>query len=76
MTSNVQISTLANLKDELHEHLTRSGVKYVEGMTICWLESELKMSKSHANVVSFDEDVSYLSTSMNLYERNEIFLFL
>ena len=33
----------------------------------------LKMSKSHANVVSFDENVSYLLTSMNLYERNEHF---
>ena len=29
------------------------------------------MSKSHAYVVSFDENVSYLSTSMNLYERNK-----
>ena len=32
------------------------------------LESDLKMSESHANVVSFDENVSTLS---NLYERNE-----
>ena len=32
------------------------------------------MGKSHANVVSFDENVSYLLTSMNLYERNEHFL--
>ena len=32
------------------------------------LESHLKMSESHANVVSFDEDVS---TLLNLYERNE-----
>ena len=31
------------------------------------------MSKSHANVVSYDENVSCLSTSMNLYERNEQF---
>ena len=30
--------------------------------------SDLKMSESHANVVSFDENVSTLS---NLYERNE-----
>ena len=37
-------------------------------------EMSLKMSKSHANVVSFDENVSYLLTSMNLYERNEQFL--
>ena len=29
------------------------------------------MSKSYANVVSFAENVSYLSTSMNLYERSE-----
>ena len=29
------------------------------------------MGKSHANVVSFDKNVSYLLTSMNLYERNE-----
>ena len=32
------------------------------------LETDLKMSESHANVVSFDENVSTLS---NLYERNE-----
>ena len=32
------------------------------------LESDLKMSESHANVVSFDENVSTLS---NLYERTE-----
>lgn len=32
------------------------------------LESDLKMSESHANVVSFDENVSTLS---NLYQRNE-----
>ena len=43
-------------------------------MNICLLKSGLKMSKSHANVVSFDENVSYLSTSMNLYERKEQFL--
>jgi len=35
------------------------------------LESDLKMSKSHANVVSFDENVSHLS---NFLERNEHFL--
>ena len=33
------------------------------------------MNKHHANVVSFDENVSYLSTSMNLYERNEQYFF-
>ena len=32
------------------------------------------MSKSHANVLSFDENVSYLSAVTNLYERNEHFL--
>ena len=76
MTSNVRLSTMANLKAEFHEHLTRPrGVNYEEGMNICLLESHLKISKSHANVVSFDENVSYLSTSMNLYERNEHFFF-
>ena len=40
------------------------------------LESGLKMimSKSHANMASFDENVSYFSTLMNIYERNEQFL--
>jgi len=38
------------------------------------LERDLQMSKSHANVVSFDENVSYSSTLLNLYERNEQFL--
>ena len=42
-------------------------------MNICLLESLFEMSKFHANVVSFDENVSYLLTSMNLYERNEHF---
>ena len=66
---------MANLKAEFHEHLTRPrGVQYDEEMNICLLESRLEMSKSHANVVSFDENVSYLLTSMNLiYERNEHF---
>ena len=68
---------MANLKAEFHEHLTHPrGVKYDEEMNICLLESQLEMSKSHANVVSFDENVSYLSTSMNLYERNEHFFFI
>ena len=62
--------------------MTRPGVKHDEEMSICsstpqahrgyinssLLESDLKMSESHANVVSFDENVSTLS---NLYERNE-----
>ena len=47
-----------------------------EEMKICLLESHLKMSKSHVNVVSFVKNVSYLSTSMNLYERNEHFFFM
>ena len=71
---DVRLSTMANLKAEFHEHLTRPGVKYDEDMSICLLESDLKMSKSHANVVSFDGNVCYLSTSMNLYERKEHFL--
>ena len=74
MTSNVRHSTMANLKAEFHEHLTRPGVKYDEELSICLLEGDLKMSKSHANeMVNFDENVSYLSTSMNLYERKEHF---
>ena len=41
---------MANLKAEFHEHLTRPrGVKYDGEMKICLLESDLKMSKSHAN---------------------------
>ena len=69
LTLNVRLSTMANLKAECHEHLTRPrGVKYDEEMNICLLESHLKMIKSHANVESFDENVSHLSTSMNLYE--------
>lgn len=83
-------STMANLKAEFHEPLTRPGVKHDEEMSICsstpqahggyinssLLESDLKMSKSHANVVSFDENVSYLllPTLTNLCERNEHFL--
>ena len=61
MTSNVRLSTMASLKAKFHE-------QYDEEMNIGLLESHLKMSKPHANVVSFDENVSYLSTSMNLYE--------
>ena len=55
---------MANLKAEFHEQSD-------EEMNICLLESHLKMSKSHANVVSFDKNVSYLSTLMNLYERTK-----
>ena len=43
-------------------------------MNICLLESHLEKSKSHANVVSFDENVSYLSTSMNFFERTLFFI--
>ena len=73
---------MTNWKTEFHKPLTRPGVKHDEEMSICsstpqahrgcinssLLESDLKMSGSHANVVSFDENVSTLS---NLYERNE-----
>ena len=66
---------MAKLKAEFREHLTRPrGVKYDEEINICLLESRLEMGKSFANVVSFGEIVSYLLTSMNLYERNEQFL--
>ena len=65
---NVRLSTVANLKAEFHEHLTHPGIKYDEEMSTCLLESDLKMTKSHANVVSVDENVTYLLTSMNLYE--------
>ena len=44
---------------------------------ICLLENDLKMSKSHANVVSFDENVSYyVSVDLNelMIERNNFFL--
>jgi len=60
---------MANLKAEFHEHLTHPGVKNDQDMSICLLESDL----SHVNVVSFNENVSYLTTSMNLYEQNEHF---
>nr|XP_058973930.1 uncharacterized protein LOC131800254 [Pocillopora verrucosa] len=73
---------MTNWKTEFHKPLTRPGVKHDEEMSICsstpqahrgyinssLLESDLKMSESHANVVSFDENVSTMS---NLYERNE-----
>ena len=76
---------MANLKAELHEPLIRPGVKQDEETSICslnpqahggyinsnLLESDLKMSISPANVVSFDENVSHLS---NLFEQNEHFL--
>ena len=51
---------MANLKAEFYEYLTRPDVEYdkSEDMSIFSLASDLKMSKSHANVVSFDENVS------------------
>ena len=55
---------MTDMKAEFHEHLTRPGVKYDEEMSICLLEGDLKMSKSRDNVVIFDENVSYLSTSI------------
>jgi len=69
LTSNVRISAMANLKAEFHEHLTRPGVKNDQEISICLLEGDL----IHVNVVSFDEYVSYSTTLMNLYERNEHF---
>ena len=62
---------MANLKAEFHEHLSRPGVQNDQEMCICLVESERKMIKSRANVVSFDENVSYSSILMNLYERNK-----
>ena len=73
---------MTNWKTEFQKPLTRPSVKHDEEMSICsstpqahrgytnssFLESDLKMRESHANVVSFDENVSTLS---NLYERNE-----
>ena len=49
------------------------GVNHDEEMSISLLQSHLKMSKSHVNVVSFDDNVSYLLTSMILYEQNKHF---
>ena len=73
---------MTNWKTEFHKPLTRPGVKHDEEMSIyssnpqahrgytnsSLLESDRKMSESHANVVSFDETVSTFS---NLYKRNE-----
>ena len=61
---------MTNWKSEFHKPLTRPGVKHDEEMSISsstpqahrgyinssLLESDLKMSESHANVVSFDEN--------------------
>ena len=63
---------MKNLKAEFHKHLTRLDVKHDQEMSMVFLlESDLKMCKSNANVVSFDEDTSYWSTFMNLYEWKE-----
>ena len=76
---------MANLKTQCQEPLTHPGVKHDEDMSICsstpqahggyinssLLESDLKVSKSHANVLSFDENVSYLPAMTNLCEQNE-----
>ena len=73
---------MTNWKTEFHKPLSRPGAKHDEEMIICsstpqahrgyvnssLLEYDLKMSESHAKVVSFDENVS---TLLNLYERNE-----
>ena len=57
---------MANLKAEFHEHLTHPGVKYEEKMrTDLFAVSRSEMGKSHPNVGSFDENMSYLSTSGN-----------
>ena len=55
LTSNVGISTMANLKAEFQGHLSHPSVKNDQDMSICLLESDL----SHVNVVSFDENVSF-----------------
>ena len=49
--------------------LTRGIYTYI--LDSCSLESDLKMSKSHVNEVSFDENVSHLS---HMFEQNEHFL--
>ena len=60
---------MTNRKTEFHKPLPRPGAKHDEEMRICsstsqahrgyvnssLLENDLKMSESHANVVSFDE---------------------
>ena len=48
-----------------------TGYIYTYILDSSLLESDLKMSKSHVNVVSFDENVFHLS---NLFERNEHFV--
>ena len=63
------LSTMANLKAEFYE-------QYDEEMKICLLESDLNVSKSHAYVESFDENVSYyVFVDLNelMIERNNFF---
>ena len=67
---------MPSLKAGFHEHLTRIGVKYDGERNTYLLESDLKMSRSHANMVSFDENVSNLSTSMNLFSERNTFYFM
>ena len=65
---------MANLTAEFHEHLTRPGVEHVQEMSICLLESDLEMSKSHANVVSFDENcVLFVGFNELIWEKRRIF---
>ena len=46
LTSNVRLSTMANLKAEFHEHLTRlRGVYYDKEMNTCLLESHLEIDE-------------------------------
>lgn len=75
---------MSNLNTEFQEPLTPPGVKqqgdehllvdpsssggYINSSL---LESDLKMSICHVNVVSFDENMSDLSTITKLYERNK-----
>ena len=75
---------MANLKTKFQEPLTHPAVKHDEDTSTpqahggyknsSLLESDLKMSKSLANVLRFDENVSYLSAVTISYERNEHFL--
>ena len=65
---------MANLNTEFQEPLTRPGIKHDEEMSICsstpqahkgyinssLLEDDLKMSKSHATVQSYDECVLFV----------------
>ena len=48
---------------------------YDEEMSICLLESDLKISTSHANVVSFDENVDLselVISEMNFFFMNQL----